>query len=190
MSLLEYEQLITNKNGIPEILYEFRPAKCDGDGLSLYHSVLRGFDSKDIINVEDLRRNVTRCILVSKLVNFDYYFTEENYKNFIELCNKMKNDSMFGGHMVFMGLTVMYPNYLFFVIVKSKCENGNVSIDVLNYTKNIASYKKCIYILYDGIIGHYSHLNLYNKTRREEEEKHHFKHDNEMMQGLLVEFIR
>ncbi|CAF1935513.1 unnamed protein product [Rotaria magnacalcarata] len=186
----EYEQLITNKNGIPEILYEFRPAKCDGDGLSLYHSVLRGFDSKDIINVEDLRRNVTRCILVSKLVNFDYYFTEENYKNFIELCNKMKNDSMFSGHMVFMGLTVMYPNYLFFVIVKSKCENGNVSIDVLNYTKNIASYKKCIYILYDGIIGHYSHLNLYNKTRREEEEKHHFKHDNEMMQGLLVEFIR
>ncbi|CAM2712308.1 unnamed protein product [Rotaria socialis] len=185
----EYEQLITNKTGIPEISYEIRAEKCDGGGLSLYHSVLRGFDAIDIINVGELRYNVAQCILVSQRVNFNYYLTEENCKDFIEHCNKMKTDSMFSDHMVFMGLTVMYPNYLFFVIVKSKCDNGNVSIDVLNYTKNIVSYKKCICLLYDGTTGHYSHLNLYNKTKKEEE-KHNFKHDNEMMQGLLVEFIR
>ncbi|CAF4093200.1 unnamed protein product, partial [Rotaria sp. Silwood2] len=51
------------------------------------------------------------------------------------------------------------------------------------------SYKKCIFIYYDGIANHYSPLYFYNKTN-EEEEKSNFKYDNQIMRSLPIKFIQ
>ncbi|CAF3790478.1 unnamed protein product [Rotaria sp. Silwood1] len=189
-SILANQKLHIKQNNNPETSYEFRLAQVNHkDGLSLYSSVLNGSDRVDFISPENLHENVARHIIQSNYINTDDLFSQIHCKNFEEYWNKIKQGVILDGSPVLKVLASLYPNYLFCFIFKITNEYGKIVIEVVKYVENISSYKKCVFIYYDGIANHYSPLYLYNKNN-EEEEKSNFKYDDQIMRSLLFKFIQ
>ncbi|CAF5177242.1 unnamed protein product, partial [Rotaria sp. Silwood1] len=154
---------------------EFRLAQVNHkDRLSLYSSVLNGSDRVDFISPETLHENVARHIIQSNYIKPDDLFSQIQCTNFEEYWNKIQQGVILDGSPALKVLASLYPNYLFCFILKTKNEYGKIVIEVVKYVENISSYKKCVFIYYDGIANHYSPLYLYNKNN-EEEEKSNFK---------------
>ncbi|CAF2947748.1 unnamed protein product [Rotaria sp. Silwood2] len=190
MFILVNQRLWIKQNNKPETPYEFRLAQVNRkDGLSLYSSVLNGSDRVDFISPEILHENVASHILQSKDINVDHVSSEVQCKTREEYWDKIKQCTTLGGSTELNTLACLYPKHLFCVISRIECEYAKVVVNVCKYVENILSYKKCIFIYYDGISGHYSPLYLYNKTS-EEEEKSNFKYDDDTMKILLFKFIQ
>ncbi|CAF4947426.1 unnamed protein product, partial [Rotaria sp. Silwood1] len=187
--LVKQKSWIT-KNNTSEIPYEFRLGEVDHhEALSLYLSLLCGPDCVDFISARHLRNNVASCILQSKDINIDCALSQVKCKTREEYCNDIKQGAILNGLAELNALASLYPKYLFCVISKTTNDNGDIFINVATYVKDISSYKKCIFIFHDGIVGHYSPLYLYNKMI-EEGEKSNFKYDNNTMKILLFKFIK
>ncbi|CAF3398872.1 unnamed protein product [Rotaria sp. Silwood1] len=188
-------QLVNQKlrninNNAFEPLYEFRLAEVNRkDGLSLYSSVLNGSDRVDFISPETLHEKVASHILQSKYVNVDSFLSEAQYKTQEEYWDKIKQGATLDGSPILQVLASLYPKYLLCIISRTECGPEKVVIDVLKYVDDISSYKKCVFIYYDGIVGHYRPLYLYNK-RNEEEEKSNFKYKDNRMRLLVRNFIQ
>ncbi|CAF4896263.1 unnamed protein product, partial [Rotaria sp. Silwood2] len=185
MFILVNQKLRKTKNNTSEPSYEFRLAEVNRkDGLSLYSSVLNGSDRVDFISPEILHENVASHILQSKDINDDHVSSEIQCKTREEYWDQIKQCTTLGGSTELNALASLYPKYLFCVVSRIECEYEKVVINVCKYVEEISSYKKCIFIYYDGISGHYSPLYLYNKTS-EEDEKSNFKYDDATMRILL-----
>ncbi|CAF5034506.1 unnamed protein product, partial [Rotaria sp. Silwood1] len=184
------QQFIPPKDNIFLSSCEFRLAQVNHkDRLSLYSSVLNGSDRVDFISPETLHENVARHIIQSNYIKPDDLFSQIQCTNFEEYWNKIQQGVILDGSPALKVLASLYPNYLFCFILKTKNEYGKIVIEVVKYVENISSYKKCVFIYYDGIANHYSPLYLYNKNN-EEEEKSNFKYDNDVMRILLLKFIQ
>ncbi|CAF5099407.1 unnamed protein product [Rotaria sp. Silwood1] len=185
----EHQKLFETNNNPSKTPYEFRLAEVNRkDGLSLYSSVLNGSDRVDFISPETLHEKVASHILQSKYVNVDNFLSEVQCKTREEYWSKIKQGAILGGSTVLQVLASLYPKYLLCIISRTECGSEKVVVKILKYVEDISSYKKCVFIYYDGIDGHYRPLYLYNKTN-EEEEKSNFKYDD-TMKTLLFKFIQ
>lgn len=111
-----------------------------------------------------------------------------NYEKFVQLCNKMKTGSTINGHIELAALATLCPSSLFYVIVSNKNAKWNISMEILIYGKDGASYEKRIFLLYDAVVGYYEPLSLYSNTN--ERENSYFKYNDEAIQELLIRYIK
>ncbi|CAF3395732.1 unnamed protein product [Rotaria sp. Silwood1] len=186
----EYQNLLTPEQNTTETSIELRLAEVDSDdGLSFFLSLLCGFDREDVVPARTLRNNVANHILESRYIKIDNILCEINRETLETYSDKVKQGTILGVPTVLHALASLYPKYLFCTISKTSRTDGRISINVATYVKDISSYKKCVFIFYDGMIDHYNAVFLYNKTN-EEEEKSNFKYDNNTMKILLTKFIK